>query len=82
MERFKRELGKLQLPTTGTKNELQRRLRKQLHKLQGIEIDFHEFENEKDQELNFISKIMLLVSAEVQELLIKHSNQIDKEQIY
>ena len=30
VDRLKRELGKLELPTTGTKNELQRRLRKQL----------------------------------------------------
>ena len=30
VDRLKRELSKLELPTTGTKNELQRRLREQL----------------------------------------------------
>ena len=40
---LKRELSQLELPTTGTKNELQRRLREQLQ-LQGIDIEFYEFE--------------------------------------
>ena len=48
--RFKRELGKLQLPTTGTKNELQRRLREQLQ-LQGIDIESNEFEDAEEREL-------------------------------
>ena len=38
VDRLKRELGKLELPTAGTKNELQRRLREQLQ-LQGIDIE-------------------------------------------
>ena len=43
-------MGKLELPTTGTKNELQRRLREQLQ-LQGIDIEYYEFENEDEREL-------------------------------
>ena len=43
MDRFKRELGKPELATTGTNNELQRRLREQLQ-LQGIDIESYEFE--------------------------------------
>ena len=50
MDRLKRELGKLELPTAGTKNELQRRLREHLQ-LQGIDIDSHEFEDEDEREL-------------------------------
>ena len=50
VDRLKRELGKLELPTTGTKNELQRRLREQLQ-LQGIDIESYEFEDEEEREL-------------------------------
>ena len=50
VDRFKRELGKLDLPTTGTENELQRRLLRQLQ-LQGIDIKSYEFEDEEVREL-------------------------------
>ena len=50
VDRLKRELGKLELPTAGTMNELQRRLREHLQ-LQGIDIDSHEFEDEDEREL-------------------------------
>ena len=50
VDRLKRELGKLELPTTGTKNELQRRLREQLQ-LQGIDIETYEFEDEEEREI-------------------------------
>ena len=46
---LKRELGKLELSTTGTKNEL-RRLKEQF-RLQGIDIDSHEFEDEEERDL-------------------------------
>ena len=51
VDRLKRELGKLELPTAGTKNELQRRLREQLQ-LQGIDIESYEFEDEEERELH------------------------------
>ena len=43
VKRLKRELGKLQLSTTGTKNELQRRLREQLrtHSLRALNTSLH-----------------------------------------
>ena len=50
MDRLKRELGKLELSTTGTKNELQRRLREQLQ-LQGIDIESYEFEYAEVREI-------------------------------
>ena len=50
MDRLKQELGKLELPTTGTKNELQRRLREQLQ-LQGIDIETYEFKDEEEREI-------------------------------
>ena len=50
VERLKWEFGKLELPTTGTKNELQRRLREQLQ-LQGIDIESYKFEDEEEREL-------------------------------
>ena len=43
---LKRELGKLELLTTGTKNELQRRLREQLQ-VQCIDIESKKFEEEE-----------------------------------
>ena len=46
VDRLKWELGKLELPTTGTKNELQRRLREQLQ-LQSI----NELEDEEEREI-------------------------------
>ena len=49
VDRLKRELGKLELPTTGTKNELQRRLREQLQ-LQGIDIECYELWKNEDVE--------------------------------
>ena len=48
VDRLKRELGKLEQPTAGTKNELQRRLREQLQ-LKGIDIESYEFEDEEEQ---------------------------------
>ena len=45
-------MGKLELPTTGTKNELQKRLREQLQ-LQGIDIESYEFEDEEEREIHF-----------------------------
>ena len=48
VDRHKRELGKLKLPTTGTQNELQKRLREQLQ-LQGIDIELYEFEEREIQ---------------------------------
>ena len=50
VDRLKRELSKLELPTTGTKNELQRRLREQLQ-LQGIDIESYEFEDEEKRKI-------------------------------
>ena len=50
MDRLKQELGKLKLPTTGIKNELQRGLMEQLQ-LQGIDIETYEFEDEEEREL-------------------------------
>ena len=50
VDRLKRELGELELPTTGTKNELQRRLREQLQ-LQGIDIETYEFGDEEQREI-------------------------------
>ena len=47
---LKRELGKLELPTTGTKNELQRRLRKKLQ-IQSIDVESYEFEDEEEREI-------------------------------
>ena len=47
VDRLKRELCKLDLPTTGTKNELQRRLREQVQ-LQDIDIETYELEDEED----------------------------------
>ena len=44
VDRLQRELGKLELPTAGIKNKLQRRLREQLQ-LQGIDIESYEFED-------------------------------------
>ena len=41
LDQLKRGLGKLELPTTGTKNELRRRLREQLQ-LQCIDIKPYE----------------------------------------
>ena len=52
--RLKRELGKQELPTTGTKNELQRRLMEQLQ-LQGIDIEFYDFEDEEERELQVLA---------------------------
>ena len=46
MDRLKRELDQLQLPTTGTKNELERLLREKLQQ-QGIDIESYEFEDEE-----------------------------------
>ena len=43
MDRLKGELGKLELPTLGTTNELQRRLREQSY----------EFEDEEEREMQF-----------------------------
>ena len=43
MDRHKREVGKLELPTTGTKTELQRRLREQVQ-LQVIAIESYELQ--------------------------------------
>ena len=43
-------MSKLEFPTTGTKNELQRRLREQLQ-LQGIDIETYEFEDEEEWEI-------------------------------
>ena len=40
-------MGKLELPTTDTKNELQRRLKEQ----QGIDIETYEFEDEYEREI-------------------------------
>ena len=51
VDRLKRELGKLELPTTGTKNELQRRLREQLQ-LQSINIETYEIEDKKEREIH------------------------------
>ena len=48
VDRLKRELGKLEVPTTGTMNELQRQLREQLQ-LQGIDIDSYEFDDEENE---------------------------------
>ena len=50
VDRLKREFRKLELPTTGTKNELQRRLREQLQ-LHGIDIETYEFEDEEEQDI-------------------------------
>ena len=50
VEELKRELVKLDLLKTGTKNELQRRLMEQFQ-LQGIDIDSPEFEDEEEREL-------------------------------
>ena len=50
MDRLKRELGKIELKTTGTKNELQRRLKEQLQP-KGINIETYEFEDEEEQEI-------------------------------
>ena len=50
VDRLKRELSKLELPTTGTKKELQRRLREQLQ-LQGINIESYEFKEEEEREI-------------------------------
>ena len=47
---LKRELDKLELPTTGTKNELQRRLREQLQ-IEDIDIESYEFEDEEERKL-------------------------------
>ena len=49
VDRLKRKLAKLELSTTGTKNELQRRLREQLQ-LQGTGIESG-FEDEEEREL-------------------------------
>ena len=50
VERLKQEVGKLALSTTGMKNELQRRLRKELRH-RGIDINTYEFEDEEEREL-------------------------------
>ena len=50
VDRLKWVLGKLDIPTTGAKNELQRRLREQLQ-LQRIDIEFYEFEDEEEREI-------------------------------
>ena len=49
-DRLNRELGELELQTSGTNNELQRRLREQLQ-LQGVHIESNEFEEEEKREL-------------------------------
>ena len=49
--RLKRELGMLELLTTGTKKVLQRHLREQLQ-LQGIDIKSYDFEDEKEREIH------------------------------
>ena len=51
MDRLKRELYKLELPATGTKNELQKCLREQLQ-LQGIDIESYDFEDEEEREVH------------------------------
>ena len=48
VDRLQRVLGKLELPTTSTKNALQRRLREQLQ-LQGIDIESYEFEHKEER---------------------------------
>ena len=50
VDRLKWEMGKLELPRTGTKKELQIRLREQLH-LQSIDIKSYEFEDEYEREI-------------------------------
>ena len=50
VDRLKRELGKPELPTTGTKNELQRGLREQIQ-LQGNDIEPYEFEDEEERDI-------------------------------
>ena len=50
VDRLKRELGKLELATTSTKNEVQRRVRKQLQ-LQSINIESYEFKDEEEREI-------------------------------
>ena len=54
MERLKRQIGKLELPTAGRKNELQRRLREELQH-QGIDIDFYEFSNPERYRHKFVA---------------------------
>ena len=54
VDRLKRELGKLELQTTGTNNELQRRLREQLQ-LQGIDIESYKFEEEEDRDIQALA---------------------------
>ena len=50
VDRLKWQLGKQELPTTGTKNDLQRQLREQLE-IQGTNIESYEFEDKKEQPL-------------------------------
>ena len=50
VDRLKREMGKLELLTTGAKNELLRWLRGQL-KQQCIDMESYEFEDEEEREL-------------------------------
>ena len=50
VDRLKWELCKLELSTTGTKNELQRRLREKLQ-LHGIDIESYELEEEEKREI-------------------------------
>ena len=73
-DRLERELGKLALPTTGTKNELQRRLREQLQ-LQGIDIDSYDFEDEEEREVQVLASssgfdINSLLAAMMEEMQV------------
>ena len=47
-------MGKLELPRTGTKNKLQRRLREH-QKLQSIGIESYGFEDEEERELQALA---------------------------
>ena len=48
-ERLKQELSKLSLPTMGTKNELQRRLRREELRNRGIGVDTYDSEGEEER---------------------------------
>ena len=65
MDRLKRKLDKLDLPTTGTKNELQRRLREELQP-QGIDIDSYEFEDEEEREIRCRHKFVAAMMEKMQ----------------
>ena len=83
MEWLKREMGKLELPATGMKNELQRRFRQKLHLLQGINNISYDFDDDEKRHLQVPANpsgidinLLLAVMMDIQEASQKDSEQM------